>query len=156
MKKKDRERLRLRCIFRVSIAFRARIIDAAPASNARAYPRCICRYACACRRIHLQTRPPTHGICARHLRAFCMHTRALAYERTHARTHVYIRARLRGRVEILRPSVKPPRARENYCTTRDLSLIINTPTRRAVEFFSSTQARVRARTASTSDDAKFR
>lgn len=54
----------------------------------------ICRYACACRCIHLQIRPPTRGM-PRHLRAF-IHTR------------VYTNAS-RGRVEILRPSVKPPR-----------------------------------------------
>jgi len=105
-------------------SFRVRIIDAQAQHRhwmlAPIGPHLQIR-VCVPMRLHM--RPPTHEILASSACVLYARTRA----RTHACTHVRTSAS-RGRVEILRPSVKPPRTRENYCTTCDLSLIINTPT----------------------------
>lgn len=58
---------------------------------------------------------------SRHLRAFYMHAHV------HARTNVRARVSWQGR-NFTPVGETASHERENYCTTRDLSLIINTPT----------------------------
>lgn len=100
------------------------------ALDARAYrilSRRICRYAYACQCIHLHMRPPTHEILTSSACVVCMHT--CMHTRTYARMHarMYERVSRQGR-NFTPVGETASHERENYCTTCDLSLIINTPT----------------------------